>query len=187
MWKRQPYLLLLDRDAVSRARVGGALRYSGFAAVAFAESRGALAALAARPADLVLIGAALPGGEDALAAARQVRHCRAHTRVLFIGAPATLPAAAGPDIEPDCGRVVTLPFDRRRLLAGVFALLGEEEGDLTHLDDAEFALIEAQLACLRHRRTLAGGEVAFDVEHQIRDALQARDALRPALAAPAID
>src|ERR1700723_37712 len=173
MFNKRPYALIVDRDEDSRARVTASLRESGFVVAAFRESRGALAALAAHPVDIAVIAGQLAEGEVALAAARQMRHCRPGCKVLFAGAADALPAAPG----PDDGRAATQPVDKRRFLSAVFELLGRD-GDAARRpcdrrgflgavsgprgpagapaggrDEAELGLMAARLACLRSRQT----------------------------------
>ncbi|HXO01817.1 MAG TPA: hypothetical protein VN900_07140 [Stellaceae bacterium] len=176
MFNKRPYALIVDRDEDSRARVTASLRESGFVVAAFRESRGALAALAAHPVDIAVIAGQLAEGEVALAAARQMRHCRPGCKVLFAGAADALPAAPG----PDDGRAATQPFDKRRFLSAVFELLARDGDAARRRDEAELGLMAARLACLRSRQT----GIAQDVAQQIDDAMAARQALRLALGPP---
>jgi DNA-binding response OmpR family regulator len=143
------HVLIVERDADTRARLAAALRESGFVVAAFRDSRGALAALAVRPVDLAVVAGHAPEGEDALAVARRMRHCRPGCKVLFTGAADALPAAPG----PGSGHAVTRPFNKRRLLSAVFELLARDAADRQHRDAAEMALLAARLACLRSRQT----------------------------------
>lgn len=144
----RPYVLIVAREDDARARIAAALRESGFVAVAFRDSRSALAALSVRPVDLAVIAGQEAEGEDALAAARQLRLCRPECKVLFAGAADALPAAPG----AGSGHAVTRPFDKRRLLSAVFELLARDDADREHGDAAEMALLAARLACLRSRQ-----------------------------------
>jgi DNA-binding response OmpR family regulator len=156
----RPYALIVDRDEESRARAASLLRESGFVVAAFRESRGALAALAARPVDIAVIAGHTAEGEDALGAARQMRHCRPGSKVLFTGPADAMPAAPG----PDSGHAVTRPFDKRRFLGAVFELLARGGDPAKRRDEAEMALMAAQLACLRSRLPGFEGELAAGFE-----------------------
>jgi len=183
VFETRPHALLIDRDETSRARLAGALRECGFVAAAFRDSRGALAALAGFPAELAVIAAYQAGGGDALAAARQLRHCRPASRILFAGAAATLPCA----IERDGGgAALTQPFDKRRFVGAVLDMVSGDADATACREAAELGLVEAELACLDRRRQ-AGQEDEAAVAAQFRDALAAREALRRALAPPSLD
>jgi DNA-binding NtrC family response regulator len=171
---QRPYALVIDREDASRAQLTAFLRESGFAVAGFRESRGALAALAAEPVNLAVIAGYWPQGSDALAAARQIRHYQPQSRVLFTGAGDTLPGDPG----ANAACTVTRPLDQRRFLSAVLALMADGD-DSAARRTAEFGLVEAQLACLYNRRTIAATSgAASDVAWQTRDALAARDALR---------
>jgi DNA-binding response OmpR family regulator len=182
MFETRPYALVIDRDETGRAQLTGLLRECGFVVAGFRESRGALSALFTYPVDLAIVAGDLPGGSDALAVARQMRHCRPESRVLFTGAADGLPDDPG----PDSGCVVTRPFDKRGFLSAVLALVGRDGDAANRRDEAELGLIEAELACLYNRQSRAvDGAAALNVAHQIRDALATRGALHRALdAAP---
>jgi DNA-binding response OmpR family regulator len=175
MFETRPYALIIDRDQASRAQLTTLLRECGFVVAGFGESRGALAALAAGPADLAVVAGYQPDGSDALAVARQIRHCRPESKVLFTGAPGGLPADPG----PISGCAVTRPFDQRRFVSAMLALL-ERDGDAAdRRNEAELSLIEAELSCLYNRQSVAADSaIALDVAHQIRDALAARQTLQ---------
>ena len=183
MLKNRPCALVVDRDEENRRRIATLLRQNGLVAAAFEETRGALAAVAAGPADLAVIAGLRPGGSDALAAARQLRRHRPECRVLFIGTAGMLPG------DPDRGSAsaVTRPFDERRFLGALFELLTRDSGRVTErLDEAELGLIEAQLACLYRRQNgTMDNAVALDLAHQIRDAMAMRRALLPSTGVPA--
>jgi len=181
MFDTRPYALIVDRDEESRARITAALRESGFVVAAFRDSRGALAALAARPVDIAVIAGQFAEGEDALAAARQMRHCQPGGKMLFAGTADALPPAPG----PNSGHAVTRPFDKRRLLSAVLELLARDGDVALRRDEAELGLMAARLACLRSRQTgIEGCATAHDVAHQIADAMAARQALRLVLGGP---
>ncbi|HXC28165.1 MAG TPA: hypothetical protein VNV38_09440 [Stellaceae bacterium] len=148
MLETRPYALIVDRDEDSRARAATLLRESGFVVAAFRESRGALAALAARPVDIAIVAGQIADGDDALATARQMRHCRPGSKVLFTGPAVAMPAAPG----ADSGHAVTRPFDKRRFLGAVFELLARDGDPAKRRDEAEMGLLAAQLACLRNRQ-----------------------------------
>lgn len=171
MFDTRPYALIVDSDEESRARIAALLRESGFVTAAFRDGRGALAALAVRPVDLAVLAGRQPGGADALAAARQIRHCRPGVKLLFTGAAGTIPAEA----VDESGCAVTRPFDRRRLLAAVFALLTPDARAAEQRDAAEYALMAARHACLRSRLTGAGHPATgHDIARQIELALARR-------------
>jgi DNA-binding response OmpR family regulator len=149
MFETRPYAVIVDPDEVSRARLTAVLRDSGFVVTAFRDSRGALLALVARPVDLAIVVGEVTEGEDALAAARQIRHCRAGSKVLFAGTADALPAAPG----ANSGHAVTRPFDRRRFLSAVFELLARDGNPAETREEAEIGLMAARLACLRSRMT----------------------------------
>jgi DNA-binding response OmpR family regulator len=149
MFETRPYALIVERDEEARARLTALLRESGFVVAAFRESRNALAALAVRPIDIAVIAGQLAEGEDALAAARQMRHCRPGSKVLFAGAADALPPTPG----PDSGHAVTRPFDKRRFLSAVFELLARDGNAAERREEAEHGLMAARLACLRSRQT----------------------------------
>jgi DNA-binding response OmpR family regulator len=175
MLDTRPYALLVDRDEEGRARITALLRESGFVVAAFRENRGALAALAARSADVVIIAGQFAEGEDALVVARQVRHYRPASKVLFAGAADALPAEPG----RNSGLAVTRPFDKRRLLSAVFELLARDGNAAARHDEAELGLMAARLACLRSRQ--AAAERCATTQHvvrQISEAMAARHALR---------
>lgn len=146
MFDTRPYALIVDRDANNRARLAAALREAGFVVAAFREARGALAALAARPVDLAVI-ADCATGDDAQGIARQMRHCRPATRVLFAGAANAIPTRT----DEHTGGVAIQPFDKRRFLGAVFALLTSADSAAERRGEAEFGLMAARLACLRQR------------------------------------
>jgi DNA-binding response OmpR family regulator len=148
MLETRPYALIVDRDEDSRARAATLLRESDFVVAAFRESRGALAALAARPVDIAIVAGQIADGDDALATARQMRHCRPGSKVLFTGPAVAMPAAPG----ADSGHAVTRPFDKRRFLGAVFELLARDGDPAKRRDEAEMGLLAAQLACLRNRQ-----------------------------------
>ena len=163
MFGTRPYALIVDRDEESRARTTALLRESGFVVAAFRDSRGALSALAARGADIVILAGQTSEGEDALATARQMRHCRPASRVLFAGAADALPAAPG----PHSGHAVTRPFNKRRFLSAVFELLAREGGPGERADEAEFGLMAARLACLRSRQLGFASTAADGILHRL--------------------
>jgi DNA-binding response OmpR family regulator len=167
MFDTRPYALIVDRDEDGRARIAALLREAGFVVAAFRESRGALAALAVRPVDIAIVSGDAAEGEDALATARQMRHCRPGSRVLFTGPADAMPASPG----PDSGHAVTRPFDKRRLLSAVFELLARGGDIAERRKDAEMGLMAARLACLRSRlpgfegwSTAAPLDIAFEIE-----------------------
>jgi DNA-binding NtrC family response regulator len=171
MLDTRPYALIIDRDEESRARMTALLRESGFVVAAFRESRGALSALAARAVDIAIIAGQFAEGEDALAAARQMRHCRPGCKILFAGAADALPAAPG----AGSGLAVTTPFDKRRFLSAVFELLARGSNSRDRRDEAELGLMAARFACLRNQR--GGFEPSpgvHDIAHRINDALARR-------------
>ena len=173
MFDTRPYALIVDRDEESRARITALLRESGFVVAAFREIRGALAALAARPADLAVIVGQLADGADALAAARQLRHCRPGGKVLFAGPAEAMPAAP----DADSGLAVTRPFDKRRFLSAMLELLARGGDAAARRDEAEMGLLAARLACLRSRYPgVEGGAGVGDLASQIEAALAARRA-----------
>jgi DNA-binding response OmpR family regulator len=147
MFKTRPYALVIDRDEEIRGRMTALLRESGFVVAAFRESRGALAALVARSVDIAIVAGQLAGGEDAVAMARQIRHCRPGCKVLFTGGAEALPAVPG----ADSGETVTRPFDKRRFLSAVFGLLAEDSDEAELTNEAELALATARLTCLNSR------------------------------------
>ena len=156
MFDRRPYALLVDRDEEGRARMTSSLRESGFVVAAFRESRGALAALVARPVDIAVLAGQLGEGEDALSTARQIRHCQPASKLLFAGAADALPAAPG----PQTALAVTRPFDKRRFLSAVFELLARDGDAAARRDEAEHGLMAARLACLRNRQLGFASEMA---------------------------
>jgi DNA-binding response OmpR family regulator len=173
MFDTRPYAVIVHRDEDGRARIAALLREAGFVVAAFRESRGALAALAARPVDIAVVSGEAAEGEDALATARQMRHCRPGSKVLFTGPADAMPAAPG----PDSGHAVTRPFDKRRLLSAVFELLARDGDTAERRAEAEMGLMAARLACLRSR--LPGFEgwstaAAQDIAYQIEAAMAAR-------------
>jgi len=170
MFDKRPYALIVDRDEETRARMTALLRESGFVVAAFRESRGALAALAAHPVDITVIAAQFAEGEDALAAARQMRHCRPGSKVLFAGTADALPANPG----PASGLAVTRPFDKRRFLSAVFELLARGGNAAKRRDEAELGLMAARLACLRSQRGGFDSTGAHDIADRINDALALR-------------
>jgi DNA-binding response OmpR family regulator len=166
MFDTRPYALIVDRDEDSRARATSLLRESGFVVAAFRESRGALAALAARPVDIAIVAGQIADGDDALATARQMRHCRPGSKVLFTGPAVAMPAAPG----PDSGHAITRPYDKRRFLGAVFELLARDGDPAERHDAAEKGLLAAQLACLRNRQAGFDGwpaAAAQDSERQV--------------------
>jgi DNA-binding response OmpR family regulator len=168
MFDTRPYALIVERSEEGRARLTSSLRESGFVVAAFREGRGALAALAARPVDIVVIAGQLSEGEDALSTARQMRHCRPASKLLFAGAADALPAAPG----PQTALAVTRPFDKRRFLSAVFELLARDGDTAARRDEAELGLMAARLACLRNRQLgFAGEEVAAGMAPLVDDAL----------------
>jgi DNA-binding NtrC family response regulator len=181
MFDTRPYALIVERDEESRARMTAVLRESGFVVVAFRESRGALAALAARPVDIAIIASQRLEGDDAPATARQMRHCQPACKVLFAGAAEALPVA--PD-DPNSGYAVTRPFDKRRFLSAVFELLARDGKAAERRDEAELGLLAARLACLRSRGNGGGYTAAQDIARQIEATLAARQALRATLENP---
>jgi DNA-binding response OmpR family regulator len=132
------------------------LRESGFVVAAFRERRGALAALTARPVDIVVLAGQLSEGEDALSTARQMRHCQPASKLLFAGAADALPVAPG----PQTALAVTRPFDKRRFLSAVFELLARDGDTAAQRDEAELGLTAARLACLRNRQLGVVGDAA---------------------------
>jgi DNA-binding response OmpR family regulator len=173
MFDTRPYALIVDRDDESCARITAVLRESGFVTAAFGESRGALSALAARAADIAVIAGQVPEGEDALAVARQMRHCRRGSKVLFAGAADALPAAPG----ANSGHAVTTPFDKRRFLSAVFELLARGGNADQRRAEAELGLMAARLACLSSRQLGAGNWAAAPaIAHQINDVMAGRRA-----------
>jgi DNA-binding NtrC family response regulator len=172
MFANRPCALIVDRDAAGRARMTGLLRENGFIAAAFRDGGGALAALAARAVDVIVLAGEVSEGEDVLALARQMRRCRPGSRVLFAGAADALPAAPG----PQSGHAVTRPFDKRRFLSAVFELLARDGQTDARSDEAEFALMAAQLACLRSRQLGFASPAEASVLHQVAGATDWRTA-----------
>ncbi|HWB49797.1 MAG TPA: hypothetical protein VG651_11860 [Stellaceae bacterium] len=158
MFGTRPHALIVEPDEQGRARMAALLRDSGFVVAAFRAERGALAALAARPADMAVIAGELAEGEDALATACRLRRCRPETKLLFCGAAAALPASPG----PGSGHAVTRPFDKRRFLSAVFELLARGDRATERRDEAELGLMAARLACLRSR--LPGFESLTEIQ-----------------------
>ena len=153
MFDTRPYALIVERDEDSRARIAALLREAGFVVAAFRESRGALAALTVRPVDIAVISGEAAEGEDALATARQMRHCRPGSRVLFTGPADAMPAAPG----ADSGHAVTRPFDKRRLLSAVF--------DRGRAGGAARLAVRNRLVALPHRRRPGAG-LQFQFDHR---------------------
>ncbi len=183
-----PYALVIDGDSEARRLAAASLGEAGFVVAGFTHPRGALAALAVRPADLAVIAGRLADGSDGFAAARQLRHCQSGLKVLFTASagvpPAGIPAAGG----LNDGYVVTRPFDRRRLLGSVLELVARGEADAGDRRAAELGLVEAELACLASRfavaeRTGARGQ-SQHLAYRIRDAVAARQAWLLFAAAP---
>ena len=171
MFDTRPCALVVDRDEEGRAQMTSSLRESGFVVAAFRESRGALAALAARPVDIVILAGQLSEGEDALSTARQMRHYRPASKLLFAGAADSLPAAPG----PQTALAVTRPFDKRRLLSAVFELLARDDDTAARRDEAELGLMAARLACLRNRQLgFAGDAATAGMARSADDALAVR-------------
>ena len=148
MFATRPHALIVDRDEETRARMTTLLRENGFVVAAFRDSRGALAAQAARAADIVVLAGQVSEGEDALEIAGHMRIYRPGSKMLFVGAADALPAAPG----PHSGHAVTQPFDKRRFLSAVFELLARGSDMGGRSDEAEFGLMAARLACLRSRQ-----------------------------------
>jgi DNA-binding response OmpR family regulator len=182
-----PYALVIDCDGDARKLASAALSEAGFVVAGFAQPRGALAALAARPAELAVIAGRLPDGSDGFAAARQMRHCQSELKVLFTAAAGVLPAMHG----GNDGHVVTQPFDRRRFLGSVFELVARGEMEAGDRRAAELGLVEAELACLASLHAAAersGARTeAQDLGYRIRDAIATRQAwlLSPAVSGEA--
>jgi DNA-binding response OmpR family regulator len=179
-----PYALVIDCDSEARRLAAASLGEAGFVVAGFAHRRGALAALAVRPADLAVIAGRLADGNDAFAAARQLRHCQSGLKVLFTASAGFPPAAGG----LNDGYVVTRPFDRRRFLGSVLELVARGEADAGDRRAAELGLVEAELACLASRfaaaeRTGAQGQ-SQHLSYRIRDAVAARQAWLLSAAAP---
>jgi DNA-binding response OmpR family regulator len=170
MFDTRPYALIVDPDEEGRARMTALLRESGFVVAAFRESRGGLSAFAARPVDIAVLAGQVSEGEDALVTARQMRHCRPGSKMLFAGTADALPAAPG----PNSGHAVTRPFDKRRFLSAVFELLARDDKAAERRDEAELGLMAARLACLRSR--LSGFEASgvHDIAHRIHGSLALR-------------
>ena len=179
MFDTRPYALIIDRDEESRARMTALLREAGFVVAAFREGRGALSALAARPVDIAVIVGQFAEGEDALAVARQMRHCRPGCKILFAGAADCLPAAPG----AGSGLAVTAPFDKRRFLSAVFELLARGDNSRDRRDEAELGLMAARLACLRSQRGFETNAGVHDIARRINDALARRQSDGPLEAA----
>lgn len=171
-----PYAFVIDRDSEARKATLRLLGEAGFVVAGFAETRGALAAVAARPAALAVIAGYLPDGGDGFAAARQARLYQRDLKVLFTAASGA--AAVAP--ESLNGHVVTRPFDKRRFLGAVFELLARDDGD-DHQRAAELGIVEAELSCLVSRRDAAkrggAGRLADELTRRIGDATTAREAL----------
>jgi DNA-binding response OmpR family regulator len=181
MFDTRPYALIVDRDEEGRARMTALLRETGFVVAAFREGRSALAAIATHQVDIAVIAGQLPEGEDALAVARQMRHCRPGCKVLFAGAADAMPASPG----PASGHAVTRPFDKRRFLSAVFELLARDGKSAQRRDEAEFGLMTARLACLNSRLAgIAGFSAAPNIALPIQDAMATREAARRALDGP---
>ena len=175
-----PYALVIDSDSEARRLVAAALGEAGFVVAAFAQPRGALAALAARPSDLAVVAGHLPNGSDGFAAGRQLRHCQSSLKLLFTATAGAPSAARNATDDPKDGFVVTQPFDRRRFLGSVFELVARGETGAGDSRAAELGLVEAELACLVNRVAAAkrqGTEDrAQDLVYRIRDAMAARQA-----------
>jgi DNA-binding response OmpR family regulator len=170
MFDTRPYALIVDRDEESRARMTASLRESGFVVAAFRESRGALAALATRPVAIVILAGQVSEGEDALSAARQIRHCRPDSKLLFTGAADALPALP----VSQTALAVTRPFEKRRFLSAVFELLARDGDAAARRDEAEFGLMAARLACLRNRQLgFTAGQAAVGMPSPIDETLAA--------------
>jgi CheY-like chemotaxis protein len=175
-----PYALVIDCDSEARRLAAALLGEAGFVVAGFAHPRGALAALAARPADLAVIAGRLPDGSDGFAAARQLRHCQSDLKVLFTASAGFPPAAGIAAGGRQDGYVVTRPFDRRRFLGSVLELVARGEADACDRQAAEIGLVEAELACLASRfttaeRTGTQGQ-SQHLAYRIRDAMTARQA-----------
>lgn len=173
-----PYALVIDCDSEARRLAAAALGEAGFVVAGFAHPRGALAALAARRADLAVIAGRLADGSDAFAAGRQLRHRQSDLKVLFTASAGVPLAAASPQDGPEDGYVVTRPFDRRRFLGSVLELAARGEADAGDRRAAEIGLVEAELACLASRFTAAeriGAKAqSRHLTCRIRDAMTAR-------------
>ena len=173
MFDTRPHALIVDRDPDTRGRMTNLLRERGFVVAAFRDSRGALAALTARPVDIVVLAGEMVEGEDALVTARQMRDCRPGARIVFTGAADAMPAAPG----PWSGHAVTRPFDKRRFLSAVFELLSRGDPARARHDEAELGLMAARFACLRSRLGGFESHGVYDIARRINDRLAPRRAL----------
>lgn len=161
MFRIRPHALIVDREDASRVRMTSLLRENGFVVAAFRDGRAALGALTARPVCIAVIARDVRETEDGLILLRRLRDRESHTKVLFAGSAAVLPAAPGP-----CGGpAVTQTFDKRRFLSAVFELLARDTSAADQRVAAEFGLMAARLACLQSRRveggTVIDGETAY--------------------------
>jgi DNA-binding NtrC family response regulator len=175
MGEPHPSVLILDRDGKRRARIAAVLREAGFNVTGFARRGEALAVLTTGRCDLAIIAGARPDGSDLAVFARQAGlHHKGGKLLLLAPSDAAYARAAS-----DHGDVARLPLDPQRLtaIARKMVTAGEEASR----GEAEFGLIEAQLACLFNRHALAeqsgAGDLARAIVQQIGHAVAARRAL----------
>ncbi len=119
-------IVVADDEEGLRKAVAEYLGRHGFAVRAVADGEGVRAALAERPADLLLLDISMPG-EDGLSLARSIRNGdHAHIGIIMLSAAGdVVDRVVGLEIGAD--DYVPKPFDPRELLARLRAVLRRRE------------------------------------------------------------
>jgi two-component system, OmpR family, response regulator MprA len=151
----EPHVLVVDDDRAIRDAVGRALRLHGFTVAAAPDGVEALAALARRPADVVVLDVNMPG-VDGFSLTRRLREDGDDTPILLLTARDQVDdRVTGLDVGAD--DYLVKPFALEELLARLRALLrragtGEDGPSVLRVGDLEIR--PASMDVRRAGRTL---------------------------------
>lgn len=114
------HILIVEDDAVTRAKLGGYLETAGYRVNEVADGNAMRRIMAADPVDLLLLDINLPG-EDGLELTREIRSRNDIGIILVTGRTDEVDRIVG--LEMGADDYVTKPFNSRELLARVKNLL----------------------------------------------------------------
>lgn len=174
-----PTILIVERDPSRLDRISAALCERGFGVDTATRLSTAFDWLKQHSAELIVIG---PGLGETGVLVDMARRMRPRVKALFLVEP-----AAEDTLSPhDRAETLFLPLDEYLLLRRVYDVLMRDEpgGEVAASDPrpAEFAIVAAQLQCLRSRLSAAADagvtDLARDLEREIEAAAAVGRCLR---------
>ena len=126
------YVLVVDDDPRVCRLLTRFLTAEGYAVTSASSGQAMRQAMDERAFDLVILDLRLPGGEDGLSLAQQLRSQSNIPLIMLTGRSESVDKVVGLEVGAD--DYVTKPFDRRELLARIRSLL--RRAALTASDDA---------------------------------------------------